>query len=126
MFKLYVKFYYNGCPEAISSAYCWELGDRKEAGFGVAVLIKNSINDSRKLNFGSWDSANLITVTFTNEGGKIKAKYSLIATVNLAMKFDHKICGKVGLSGTIAKSSHYSKIVNDYISDDNHVENIGV
>ena len=126
MFKLYVKFYYNNSADAISSAYCWELGESKEDGFGVAVLIKNLINDSKKLNFGSWDSANLVTVTFSNEGGKKKAKYNLIATVNLAMKFDHKICGKVGLSGTIAKSSHYSKFVNDYISDDSHVENIGV
>ena len=30
MFKLYVKFYYNGCPEAISSAYCWELEEVNE------------------------------------------------------------------------------------------------
>ena len=126
MFKLYVKFYYNENKDAISSVYCWELGDSKEDGFGVAVLIKNIVTETKKVNSGCWDSSNLVTVTFTNEGGKKKAKYSLISTVNLSMGFDHPVCGKVGLSGTIAKSSHYSKFVNDYISDDDHIGNIGV
>ena len=126
MFKLYVKFYYNNSNDAISSVYCWELEENIKNGFGVAVLIKNLINDNKNLNFGNWDSASIVTVTFTEEDEKIKANYNLTATVNLAIKFDHEICGKVGISGTIAKSSHYSKIVSDYVNDDSHVENIGV
>jgi len=74
----------------------------------------------------SWDSSNLITDTFENEGAKKKAKYNLISTVNLAMSFEGQAVGKVCLSGTIARSSHYSKVVNDYTQDEAHITNIGV
>ena len=124
MFKLYLKHYYS--PTAICSVYCWELGDNLADGYGVAVLIKNSLTHQKKINTGCWDSSNLITVTFENEGSKKKAKYNLISSVNLAMSFESKICGKVCLSGTIARSSHYSKVVNDYTNDEAHVTNIGV
>ena len=124
MFKLYIKHYYS--ITTLCSVYCWELGDNLADGYGVAVLIKNSLTHQKKINAGSWDSSNLITVTFDNEGGKKKAKYNLISTVNLAMSFESQICGKVCLSGTIARSSHYSKLVNDYTNDEAHVTNIGV
>ena len=42
------------------------------------------------------------------------------------MAFDSKICGKVCLSGTIARSSHFTKDVNDYTNDEAHITNIGV
>ena len=125
MFKLYIKHYYS--TTTVCSVYCWELGDSLADGYGVAVLIKNSLTHQKKINTGSWDSSNLITVTFDNEAsGKKKAKYNLISTVNLAMSFESKICGKVCLSGTIARSSHYTKTVTDYTSDESHVSNIGV
>ena len=125
MFKLYIKHYYSNTT--ICSVYCWELGDSLADGYGVAVLIKNSLTHQKKINTGNWDSSNLITVTFDNDAsGKKKAKYNLITTVNLAMSFESKICGKVCLSGTIARSSHYSKVVNDYTADEAHVTNIGV
>ena len=125
MFKLYIKHYYS--TTTVCSVYCWELGDSLADGYGVAVLIKNSLTHQKKINTGSWDSSNLITVTFDNEAsGKKKAKYNLISTVNLAMSFESKVCGKVCLSGTIARSSHYSKTVTDYTSDESHVSNIGV
>ena len=124
MFKLYIKHYYS--PSTLCSVYCWELGDNLADGYGVAVLIKNSLTHQKKINTGNWDSSNLITVTFENEGSKKKAKYNLISSVNLAMSFESQICGKVCLSGTIARSSHYSKIVNDYTNDEAHVTNIGV
>lgn len=126
MFKIYVKLYYSNTT--LCSVYCWELGDSLSEGYGVAVLIKNSLTDQKKkINTGSWDSSNLITVTF-DEGasGKKKAKYNLISTVNLAMSFDSKICGKVCLSGTIARSSHFTKEVSDYTNDEAHITNIGV
>ena len=124
MFKIYVKLYYSNTT--ISSVYCWELGDTLADGYGVAVLIKNSLTDQKKINTGSWDSSNLITVTFDEgAGGKKKAKYNLISTVNLAMSFNSKICGKVCLSGTIARSSHLTKEVNDYTNDEAHIGNIG-
>ena len=85
------------------------------------------MTDQKKINNGSWDSSNLITVTFEDgASGKKKAKYNLISTVNLAMSFNSKICGKVCLSGTIARSSHFTKDVNDYTKDEAHVTNIGV
>ena len=125
MFKLYIKHYYS--LTTICSVYCWELGDSLSDGYGVAVLIKNSLTSQKKINTGNWDSSNLITVTFDNDSsGKKKAKYNLITTVNLAMTFDSKICGKVCLSGTIARSSHYTKLVSDYTGDEAHVTNIGV
>ena len=123
MFKLYIKHYYS--ISTLCSVYCWELGDTLADGYGVAVLIKNSLTQQKKVN-GSWDSSNLITVTFENEGAKKKAKYNLISTVNLAMSFEGKAVGKVCLSGTIARSSHYSKIVDDYTDDEAHITNIGV
>ena len=125
MFKIYVRLYYT--PSTLCSVYCWELGETLSEGYGVAVLIKNSLTDQKKINTGSWDSSNLITVTFEDESsGKKKAKYNLISTVNLAMSFNSKICGKVCLSGTIARSSHFDKIVNDYTNDEAHITNIGV
>ena len=124
MFKIYVRLYYS--TSTICSVYCWELGDTLAEGYGVAVLIKNSLTDQKKINSGSWDSSNLITVTFEDgASGKKKAKYTLISTVNLAMSFNSKICGKVCLSGTIARSSHLTKEVNDYTNDEAHIGNIG-
>ena len=125
MFKIYVRLYYS--TSTLCSVYCWELGESLADGYGVAVLIKNSLTDQKKINNGSWDSSNLITVTFEDgESGKKKAKYNLITTVNLAMSFNSNICGKVCLSGTIARSSHFTKEVNDYTKDEAHITNIGV
>ena len=125
MFKIYVRLYYS--TATLCSVYCWELGESLSDGYGVAVLIKNSLTDQKKINNGSWDSSNLITVTFEDGASvKKKAKYNLITTVNLAMSFNSNICGKVCLSGTIARSSHFTKDVNDYTKDEAHITNIGV
>ena len=125
MFKIYVRLYYS--TATLCSVYCWELGESLSDGYGVAVLIKNSLTDQKKINNGSWDSSNLITVTFEDgSSGKKKAKYNLITTVNLAMSFNSNICGKVCLSGTIARSSHFTKDVSDYTKDEAHITNIGV
>ena len=125
MFKIYVKLYYS--TATLFSVNSWGLGDTLADGSGVACLIKNSLTDQKKINTGSWDSSNLITVTCKDgSAGKKKAKYNLISTVNLAMSFDSKICGKVCLSGTIARSSHFTKDVNDYTNDEAHITNIGV
>ena len=120
MFKIYVRLYYS--TATLCSVYCWELGESLSDGYGVAVLIKNSLTDQKKINNGSWDSSNLITVTFEDgASGKKKAKYNLITTVNLAMSFNSNICGKVCLSGTIARSSHFTKDVSDYTKDEAHI-----
>ena len=42
------------------------------------------------------------------------------------MSFEGKAVGKVCLSGTIARSSHYAKTVDVYTSDEAHITNIGV
>lgn len=126
MFRLYAKSYYS--QGALSSVYCWELGDNLKDGYGVSVLIKNNIDlESRKLKSGSWESSNLVTVTFQDDpSGKKKAKYSLITSVNVVMVIDNKICGHIVISGTVARSSHYSKIVKDYVNDEDNIKNIGV
>ena len=73
MFKIYVKLYYS--TATLCSVYCWELGDTLADGYGVAVLIKNSLTDQKKINTGSWDSSNLITVTFEDgTSGKKKER----------------------------------------------------
>lgn len=124
MFQIYAKMYYSNT--AVSSVYCWELGDSLSQGYGVAVMNKHDVDSSHGVSKGNWDSSNLITVTFQDEGGKKKAKYNLITSVNIAFVLDNKTCGKICLSGTIAKSSHYTKTVKDYVDDDAHVANIGV
>lgn len=123
MFHQYAKAYYSSTAHV--SCYCWDLGEQVSEGFGAAVLIKNAINHEKDINTGVWDSSNIVTVTFEEEGGKIKAKYSLITTVSLSMGFTSKICGSVSLSGSIARSAHTAKVVKNYI-EDSHVENIGV
>ncbi len=46
MFKLYIKHYYS--ISTICSVYCWGLGDSLEEGYGIAVLIKNSLTQQKK------------------------------------------------------------------------------
>ena len=71
MFKIYIKHYYS--ITTICSIYCWELGDSLAVGYGVAVLIKNSLTSQKKINNGIRDSSNLITVKFDNDSsGKKK------------------------------------------------------
>ncbi len=123
MFHQYVKAYYSSTAHV--SCYCWDIGESISEGFGVAVLIKNSINHEKDINTGIWDSSNIVTVTFEDNDGKLKANYNLITTVSLVMAFESKICGSVSLSGSIARSSHSSKIVKNHV-EDSHIENIGV
>ena len=80
MFKIYVRLYYS--TSTICSVYCWELGETLADGYGVAVLIKNSLTDQKKINTGSWDSSNLITVTFEDQGsGKKKAGIHCVSSL---------------------------------------------
>lgn len=102
MFSLYSKAYYS--PITISSVYCWELGDSIEEGFAVAILIKNNVNLEKEVNKGQWDSNNVINVTFSKiDHNKIQVTYKLTTTIILQMNFEHKICGKVSLSGTVSR-----------------------
>ena len=123
MFQLYIKQYYSSTT--IGSVYCWDLGDSPSDGFGVAVVIKNSVNHEKEINVGTWDSSNLITVNFAKKGEKIKADYSLITTVTLNMNFEANVAGNVVLGGTITRSAKSTKMLNGYMSDE-HIENIGV
>lgn len=123
MFLLYVKQYYSST--AVGSVYCWDLGDNISDGFGVAIVIKNSVNHEKEINIGTWDSSNLITVNFSKEGGKIKTDYNMITTVTLNMNLEAKIAGNVVLGGTITRSAKATKMINSYMSDE-HIENIGV
>ena len=76
MFHQYTKAYYSSTAHV--SCYCWDIGESISEGFGVAVLIKNSINHEKDINTGIWDSSNIVTVTFEENEGKIKANYNLI------------------------------------------------
>ena len=119
IFKNYAKAYYSTSSNI--SVYCWDLGDNPSDGFGVAVLIKHSVNGESMHN-GLWDSSNVISVNFSDNGKK--AKYNLITTVNLTMAFSNKTCGNVSLSGSLTRSSSAEKNVKDYYSIE-HLENIG-
>lgn len=123
IFKLYAKQYYSST--AYVSVYCWDFGEKISNGFGVGVLVKNSINHEKDINIGVWDSSNLIKVTFSEENGKKKANYSIITTVSLNMNLVNTISGNVNLSGSITRSDKKSKFIPDYLHDD-HIENIGV
>ena len=124
MFKVYTRAYYGS--NAMVSCYTWDFSENIKDGFGVAVLIKNNINQENNINEAIWNSSNLITVSFDENDGKIKAKYKLITNVSLIMSFENKLCGKVALSGLVARASNLEKIVKDYVNDDNHIQNIGV
>jgi capping protein beta len=102
MFSLYIRAYYS--PSTICSVYCWDFGDNIEEGFAVAILIKNNVDLQKEVNKGQWDSNNVINVTFSAiENNKIRVTYKLTTTILLQMNFEHKICGKVSLSGTVSR-----------------------
>jgi capping protein beta len=125
MFKVYTRSYYGS--NAIVSCYCWDFTENIKDGFGVAVIIKNNINHENNINEAVWNSTNIVSVNFNENEGKIKANYNLVTNVSLIMNFDNKICGKVSLSGMVARNSHLdNKIVKDYVNDDAHIGNIGV
>ena len=101
MFAIYSKAYYS--LSTLISVYCWDLEDRVEDGFAVAILIKNNVDHEKEINVGQWESNNVLNVSFENENNKIQAVYKLTSTVALQMNFYHKVCGKVSLSGTISR-----------------------
>ena len=124
MFKLYAKNYYN--ENTIISVYCWEFGKKISDGFGVGILIKNIIENEKGIKNGIWDSSNIISVEFSGEKGKLKAKYNLVTSLMLNLTFENKICGKINLSGNLVRNARSVENVNDYVNDDSHIENIGV
>ena len=124
MFKLYAKNYYN--ENTIISVYCWEFGKKISDGFGVGILIKNIIENEKGIKNGIWDSSNIISVEFSGEKGKLKAKYNLVTSLMLNLTFENKICGKINLSGNLVRNARSVENVNVYVNDDSHIENIGV
>jgi capping protein beta len=111
MFSLYIHAYYS--YNTICSVYLYEIGETIEDGFVIVVLIKNIVNDQKGVENGVWESTNFVTVNFThekNQKGEIKTNYKLITTVLLQMKFDHKICGKINLSGNVTRQVNIKKI----------------
>lgn len=102
MFAIYVKNYYTS--QTVCSVYLYEIGTRVEDGFVVVVLIKNVVNLVKGVDDGEWDTTNFITVNYSyNEKNELMANYNLITTLLLQMKFDHKVCGKINLSGNVTK-----------------------
>jgi capping protein beta len=124
IFSIYAKSYYS--PSTIISCYVWELGHKIEDGFAVAILVKNSVSLAKEVESGIWDSSNFITVNFnkTGENG-IEAVYKLTTTIMLQMSFNHKICGKVNLAGSMTKQFIQKNEIKSYIDESQHVENIG-
>ena len=123
MFKQYTRLYYSS--SAVCSCYCWDLGNSIEEGFGVAVVIKNDITQGQAVNDGKWDSSNILTVKFANEGGKIKGTYSLTTTVNVGVGIISKTCGNVGLNGILARTKEMKKVLKTYCDAINQTEIIG-
>lgn len=109
-FAAYIKNYY--APTAICSVYAWELGNEIKEGFCVAILIKNSVNDIKQVDNGTWDSTNFFTVNFkedANNYGAIKAVYTLTTTVILQMVTNHKVCGNITVSGSMTRQVNQYK-----------------
>lgn len=105
MFSIYSRAYYSST--ATTSVYCWELGDKIEHGFAVAVVVKNIVDLEKHCDSGIWDSSNVINVTFTGTNNKLEAHYKITSSIVLQMKFHHKICGQINLSGTVSKQVNY-------------------
>jgi capping protein beta len=122
MFSVYARAYYSN--STISSCYVWELAEKLEQGFAIAVLIKNSVDLKKEVESGIWESSNLVTINFSNESGQLNANYRLITTLILNLNFKNNICGKVNLSGSLTKQSNKSAYVKSYV-DDSHLETVG-
>ena len=60
LFKIYARFYYGN--NAVSSVFIWEQGDTIQKGFSAVLLVKNIVNNDKKLNYGDWDSKNIINL----------------------------------------------------------------
>lgn len=123
IFTLYGKNYYSNTT--VTSCYCWELGDKLEDGFAVAILIKNSVNSEKEVENGTWDSNNVVNVTFKREGDKFHVNYKLTSSIILQMSFDHKVCGKVNLSGTVSRQLQETHTTNTLMNEEFHISNIG-
>ena len=130
MFGIYTKAYYS--PTTVSSCYLWELGETIEDGFAVVCLIKNTVDTQKGVDTGVWDSCNLVTVKFnkvTDHHGQhlVEVEYKLTSTVMLQMSFNHKICGKVSLSGSFTKQFLQRKNLSGRKLLDHafHIETIG-
>ena len=100
LFKIYARFYYG--PNAVSSVFVWEQGNTIQKGFSAVLLVKNIVNNDKKLKFGDWDSKNIVNVNFNIEKDKnverIKATYKINTNVIFNMKFD-----KYVFSGEVSK-----------------------
>jgi capping protein beta len=102
IFGLYSRSYYS--TSTISSVYCWDTNISIEDGFSIAILIKNAINIGNKIDNGTWESNNVIRVSFEKEAdSRICAIYKLTSSVTLCMSFIHPVCGKVSLSGSVTR-----------------------
>lgn len=115
-FKEYVKNYYSS--NTLYSCYCWDLGDKIEDGFGVAVLIKKTEKES------SWDSINIMNVEF-EKTNKIECTYSLITDIKICIQLDRPNSGKLKYSGTIQKSSKKVKQLKKYLDIQEQLPEIG-
>lgn len=100
MFHQYTYLYYSN--SAISSVYVYEVGNKIEDGFIVAILIKNSIEAEKQLSSGVWDSVNFVHVTFSREDSII-VTYKLTTTIILKMNLQHKHFSNLSLSGTLTR-----------------------
>jgi capping protein beta len=124
IFSIYSRAYYSNT--AISSVYLWEIGEEIKDGFVVVVLIKNEVKDKKKIDSGIWDSTNFVQVTFKHgENNSLIAEYKLTTTISLMMNFEHRICGKVTLSGGVTKQMIREIPIKTHLDEHTHVESIG-
>jgi capping protein beta len=100
MFNLYATQYYSN--NSISSVYLYEVGNRIQEGFIVAILIKNIIDSEKELNSGTWDSVNFVHVTF-NQSEELTVTYKITTTIILKMKLHHKHFSDLSLSGSLTR-----------------------
>ena len=113
IFSLYTTSYYiTNNSQGLCSCYCWNLGEKIENGFAVAVLIRHSsdayINVSQS---GIWESSNVVNVNFENQdGGPTKCNYKLTTYLQLKLTFNDNNFGLGNISGTLAKQVNLNNL----------------
>jgi capping protein beta len=145
LLKVYCKLYYG--ENAISSVYCWELGDSLLSGFGVSILITNESdqyefpesqyqetyideetnkNDDKNKNKKNFiNSINIYNVKFFSEivKGKeyIKASYKLNSTMVIGIE------SKEGISfgSTLSRNFEENHEISDISNGEFHIKKLG-
>lgn len=123
LFSKYACIYYNN--KAVSSVYCWELGDSIQSGFGVCASIVSQ-NKENILN-----STNILSIKFSSEEIKkeshLKVHYKLDTTFSVYLKLKDKDSNYKSsyISSNLSKQVEDSCYITNYLDYNVHFKRIG-